>query len=124
EAALGRIERGRSLGAFLTVQGERALSAAAAVDARRAAGEALGPLAGVPIGLKDPICTKDAPTTAGSKILTRARRDASEREADPERGWRPPYDATVVERLRRADAILVGKCNMDEFAMGSSTENS
>jgi aspartyl-tRNA(Asn)/glutamyl-tRNA(Gln) amidotransferase subunit A len=124
EAALARIERGRSLGAFLTVQAERALAAARAIDAKRAAGEPLGPLAGVPIGLKDPICTRDVPTTAGSRILTRARRDATEPEPEPERGWRPPYDATVVERLARADAILAGKCNMDEFAMGSSTENS
>jgi aspartyl-tRNA(Asn)/glutamyl-tRNA(Gln) amidotransferase subunit A len=123
-AALEAVERNRTLGAFLTVQGERALDAARAVDARRARGEALGPLAGVPVGLKDPICTRDVPTTAGSKILTRARRDATEPELDPERGWRPPYDATVVERLRAADAILVGKCNMDEFAMGSSNENS
>ena len=82
-AALARIDRGRPLGAFLTVQGERSLAAAEALDARRARGETLGPLAGVPIGVKDPICTKDVPTTAGSKILTRARKDASEPELDP-----------------------------------------
>lgn len=123
-AALARIERGRPLGAFLTVQRERSLAAAEALDARRARGEPLGLLAGVPIGVKDPICTKDVPTTAGSKILTRARKDASEPDLDPERGWRPPYDATVVTRLLAADAVLVGKCNMDELAMGSSNENS
>jgi len=141
-AALARIERGQPLGAFLTVQRERSLAAAEALDARRARGEPLGPLAGVPIGVKDPICTKDVPTTAGSRILTRARRDAKGPELDPlvrvgapdrasasyapnpEDGWRPPYDATVVTRLLAADAVLVGKCNMDEFAMGSSNENS
>ncbi|MFO0589567.1 MAG: Asp-tRNA(Asn)/Glu-tRNA(Gln) amidotransferase subunit GatA [Polyangiaceae bacterium] len=138
-AALARVDRGRDLGAFLTVQGERSLAAARAIDERRARGEALGPLAGVPIGVKDPICTKDVPTTAGSKILTRARAaneperaagstfgtpDRPENAADPARGFRPPYDATVVTKLLAADAILLGKCNMDEFAMGSSNENS
>jgi len=124
EAALDRIARGRDLGAFLTVQAERSMERARSIDARRARGEPLGALAGVPIGVKDPICTKDVPTTAGSKILTRSRRDPGDPEADPERGWRPPYDATVVTRLLAADAVLVGKCNMDEFAMGSSNENS
>jgi len=122
EAALGAIQRGRQLGAFLTVQGDRALAAARSVDERRARGEALGVLAGVPMGIKDPICTKDVPTTAGSKILVPAAKNQG--EADPDRGWRPPYDATVIERLVGADAIVVGKCNMDELAMGSSTENS
>jgi aspartyl-tRNA(Asn)/glutamyl-tRNA(Gln) amidotransferase subunit A len=120
--ALERIERHDGLyGAFLTTQAERALEDARAIDARRARGERLGALAGVPIGIKDALCTRDAPTTAGSKILTRAPLDAS---PDPGRGFCPPYDATVVARLRAAGAILVGKCNMDEFAMGSSTENS
>jgi aspartyl-tRNA(Asn)/glutamyl-tRNA(Gln) amidotransferase subunit A len=122
--ALARIEKRNGLyGAFLTVQGERALEEARAVDARRARGERLGALAGVPIGIKDALATRDAPTTAGSKILTRAAR-SGEPEGDPRRGWCPPYDATVVARLRAAGAVLPGKCNMDEFAMGSSSENS
>ena len=137
--SLERIEKRNGIyGAFLTVQAERALDEARAVDARRTRGERLGALAGVPIGIKDALCTRDAPTTAASRILTRAPRRAGsatadprpsssgsgERALDPQRGWCPPYDATVVSRLRAAGAVLPGKCNMDELAMGSSTENS
>ncbi|MBK7586804.1 MAG: Asp-tRNA(Asn)/Glu-tRNA(Gln) amidotransferase subunit GatA [Myxococcales bacterium] len=113
---LARIAAHGELNAFLHVAEAATLSCARDIDARRARGEPLGALAGVPIALKDALCTKDAPTTAGSKILTRDGSAAS--------GWRPPFDATVVARLRAADALLVGKTNMDEFAMGSSNENS
>ncbi len=95
--------------AFLYLDKEGALEQAKNVDAKRAAGEKLSPLAGVPLALKDVMAQRGIPTTCGSKILE---------------GWRPPYDATVVTRLKDAGIVILGKTNMDEFAMGSSTENS
>jgi aspartyl-tRNA(Asn)/glutamyl-tRNA(Gln) amidotransferase subunit A len=123
EAALGRIDQTRDLNALLHVARDAALAAADAVDAKRKSGAPLGKLAGVPIAIKDALCTSDAPTTCASKILTRVG-EGNTAGTDPEHGFRPPYDATVVARLRAADAVLVGKANMDEFAMGSSGENS
>jgi aspartyl-tRNA(Asn)/glutamyl-tRNA(Gln) amidotransferase subunit A len=123
EESLARIRGKSELNAFLTISEQAALAAAKRVAAARASGEALGKLAGVPIAIKDALCTEDAPTTCGSAILTRAASDGGG-GSTPERGWRPPFDATVVTRLRAAGAIIVGKTNMDEFAMGSSGENS
>lgn len=99
----------RGVHAFLHVNGDEALAVAADVDARRAAGETLHELAGVPIAIKDLIVTKGQPTTAGSKILE---------------GWMSPYDATVIKKIRAARMPMLGKTNLDEFAMGSSTEHS
>jgi aspartyl-tRNA(Asn)/glutamyl-tRNA(Gln) amidotransferase subunit A len=110
EAHLARIEAvDEKVHAFLHVDREGALAKAREVDEKRARGEKLGPLAGVPLALKDIFTTEGVPTTVGSKILE---------------GWIPPYDATVTRRLKDADVVILGKTNMDEFAMGSSTENS
>jgi len=110
EAALERIAAtDERLHAFLTVTGDQALEDARRVDQRRERGERLGPLAGVPLALKDVLVTKGIRTTAGSRILDE---------------FLPPYDATVVRRLRERGIVILGKTNMDEFAMGSSTENS
>jgi aspartyl-tRNA(Asn)/glutamyl-tRNA(Gln) amidotransferase subunit A len=102
-------QRDPKIKAFLHVDEQSALEQARAVDAKREAGMPLGPLAGLPVAIKDVLCTRGQRTTCGSKILE---------------GFIPPYDAHVITRLRQADAVLLGKTNMDEFAMGSSTENS
>src|SRR6516162_3348280 len=102
-------EREPRVKAFLHVDEANVLGQARAVDAKRKRGEKLGPLAGVPVAIKDVLCTAGQPTTCASKIL---------------KNFVPPYDATVITKLKQADAVLIGKTNMDEFAMGSSTENS
>jgi aspartyl-tRNA(Asn)/glutamyl-tRNA(Gln) amidotransferase subunit A len=109
-AALDRIAKtdGR-IGSFLKVDADGALAAASAADARRNEGKALGLMDGVPVALKDIFCTAGLETTCASKIL---------------KGYVPPYDSTVTARLRAAGAVILGKLNMDEFAMGSSNENS
>src|SRR5262249_45630341 len=100
--------RDANIKAFLHVDRNGALAQARAVDERRKRGEPIGVLAGLPVAVKDNLCARGEPTTCASKILA---------------GFRPPYDAHVITRLRQADAVLIGRTNMDEFAMGSSTEN-
>ena len=110
QAYLNQIEQvDGQVGAFLRVETESALAQAAAIDQKRATEAPLGKLAGLPVAIKDILCTKDTPTTCGSRMLE---------------NFQPPYNATVVEKIRAADGVILGRTNMDEFAMGSSTENS
>jgi aspartyl-tRNA(Asn)/glutamyl-tRNA(Gln) amidotransferase subunit A len=110
EAHLDQIARCDSqVGAFLNVDRDRALARAAEIDARRAAGKPVGRLGGLPVAVKDVLCQRGQPTTCASRMLE---------------NFRPPYDATVIEKLDAADAVILGRTNMDEFAMGGSTENS
>jgi aspartyl-tRNA(Asn)/glutamyl-tRNA(Gln) amidotransferase subunit A len=106
---LDRSQRAGDLNVFVHLDPEGVLAQARAIDARRKNGEMVGRLAGIPVAIKDVLCVEGEPTTCGSRML---------------RSFRPPYDATVIAKLRAAGAILFGKTNMDEFAMGSSTENS
>lgn len=110
ESCLNRIEQlNPELNAFISVDAEGALSMADAIDTKRAQGERVGRLQGIPVGIKDNMCQNGIATTCGSRMLA---------------NYKPPYDSHVVERLRAEDGVIVGKLNMDEFAMGSSTESS
>lgn len=110
QAFLAQIEKvDGTIGAFLAIDPESALAQAKQIDQKRAQGASLGPLAGLPVGIKDVICTKGIATTCASRMLE---------------NFVPPYNAHVIEKLQAADAVLLGKLNMDEFAMGSSNENS
>ena len=110
DAYIAQIENTDSeIGAYITTDFETALKKAEAVDKKRLSGESLEPLAGIPCAIKDNICTKGVKTTCASKMLE---------------NYIPPYDACVIEELKKADAVILGKLNMDEFAMGSTTENS
>lgn len=110
QAYLDRIDKTEeTIGAYITICGETALKSAAEIDKRIADGETLSPLAGIPVGIKDNMCTRGLKTTCASKMLE---------------NFVPPYDATVVEKLNAMGAVTLGKLNMDEFAMGSTTENS
>jgi aspartyl-tRNA(Asn)/glutamyl-tRNA(Gln) amidotransferase subunit A len=110
QAYLARIESlDGKIGAFLSARREAALAQAEEIDQRRAAGKRVGLLAGLPVAVKDVICVRGEPTTCASRMLE---------------NFRPPYDATVVEKLRAADGVIIGKTNLDEFAMGGSCENS
>jgi aspartyl-tRNA(Asn)/glutamyl-tRNA(Gln) amidotransferase subunit A len=110
QACLDRIEQyDATIGAFLRVDCTRALDQAAAIDRRRQAGEKLGSLAGLPVAVKDVLCDRETITSCASRMLAE---------------FRSPYDSTVVSKLKQADAVLIGRTNMDEFAMGGSTENS
>src|SRR5215211_1335037 len=109
-AYLRQIERyDAKIGAFLRIDPDAAIKQAEDVDRRRKAGKPVGKLAGLPVAIKDNLCTTGEPTTCASRMLE---------------NFRPPYDATVIACLKAADAVLVGKTNMDEFAMGGSNENS
>src|SRR5919107_5460715 len=108
DAHISAVEAGRTLNAFVKETPDRAREMARASDARLAKGEG-GPLEGIPLGIKDLFCTKDVVTTAGSKILE---------------GFRPPYESTITSQLWRDGAVMLGKLNLDEFAMGSSNETS
>jgi len=110
ELALKRVQAtDDKVGALLNTRPEQALALADNIDCKRAKGESVAPLAGLPIAVKDVLCEKDIECTCASKIL---------------KGYFPPYNSTVIEKLKNAGAIIVGRLNMDEFAMGSSTENS